>query len=186
MTDQSHLPAQAQEVLDFWFQELTPEQWWHDDQLDKVIAARFGALYEQLRKDVPDAWLQSPEALLAAIIVLDQFPRNMFRGSAAAFASDAQARRLSSYGVSRGFDRALSVDQRLFLYLPFEHSEDAADQARAVELISVLGNAQYTEFALQHKAVIDRFGRFPQRNAALSRVSTAEEEEFLNAGRHRW
>jgi len=186
LTDQSHLPAQAQEVLDFWFHELSPEQWWRDDNLDEVIAARFGALYQQLCKEVPDAWLHSPETLLAAIIVLDQFPRNMFRSSAAAFASDAQALRLSGYGVSRGFDRALSVDRRLFFYLPFEHSEDAADQARAVELISALGNAQYTEFALQHKAVIDRFGRFPHRNAALSRVSTAEEEEFLNAGRHRW
>jgi len=118
--------------------------------------------------------------------VLDQFPRNMFRGTAAAFATDAKARQLPDYAVARGFDVGLSVDERLFLYLPFEHSEDMADQERALALISALGNPHYTDFARQHKDVIERFGRFPQRNAALARMSTMEEESFLAAAETQW
>ncbi len=182
----NHVPDEAAAVLRFWFEELTPEQWWRDQTLDQQIAARFIDLYYRLRRKVPEAWVETPRGVLAAVIVLDQFPRNMFRGTAAAFASDAQARRLADYAVARGFDAGLSVDERLFLYLPFEHSESAADQERALALISALGNPHYTEFARQHKEVIDRFGRFPQRNAALVRVSTLEEEAFLDAGEMKW
>lgn len=180
------LPDDAAGVLRFWFEDLTPEQWWRDQTLDRQIAARFIDLYYRLRRKVPEAWIETPRGVLAAVIVLDQFPRNMFRGTAAAFATDAQARILADDAVTRGFDAGLSVDERLFLYLPFEHSENAADQARALALISALGNPQYTEFARQHKEVIDRFGRFPQRNAALVRVSTPEEEAFLAARETQW
>ncbi len=180
------LPAEASAVLRYWFEELTPEQWWRDRTLDQQIAARFLDLYHRLRRAVPADWRETPRGVLAAVLVLDQFPRNMFRGTAAAFATDARARALAAEAVERGFDTALGVDEKLFLYLPFEHSEDAADQARAVELISALGNAQYTEFAKQHQAVVERFGRFPQRNAALVRVSTPEEEAFLAEGSANW
>lgn len=180
------VPREAAEVLGFWFGELTPQQWWRDNTLDAQIAGRFLGVYHRLRRRVPWQWWNTPHGALAGILVLDQFPRNMFRGTAAAFASDAAARRLADAAVSRGFDRGLSVDERLFLYLPFEHSEDADDQVRAVTLISGLGNAQYSEFAEQHKAVIDRFGRFPQRNAALVRVSTPEEAAFLAEGDANW
>jgi len=179
-------PAEAERVLLFWFEELTPEQWWRDSTLDQRVAARFLDLYHRLRRAAPADWRASPRGMLAAVLVLDQFPRNMFRGTAAAFATDARARALADQAVGRGFDRGLSVDEKLFLYLPFEHSEDAADQARAVSLIGALGNPQYTEFAKQHQAVIERFGRFPQRNAALVRVSTPEEEAFLAEGAAHW
>lgn len=180
------LPQEARQVLHFWFTELRPEQWWRDDILDQQIASRFGEVFERLAKGVPDAWLVTPHGVLAAVLVLDQFPRNMFRGTARAFATDSAARRLAENAVDRGLDQALSVDERLFLYLPFEHSEDGGDQQRAVALISALGNAQYTDFARQHKQVIDRFGRFPQRNGALGRVSRPEEEAFLQAGATNW
>ncbi len=180
------LPEEARVVLHFWFTELRPEQWWRDDTLDQQIVSRFGEVFERLETGVPDAWLETPRGVLAAVLVLDQFPRNMFRGTARAFATDSAARRLAEHAVERGLDQALSVDERLFLYLPFEHSEDGADQERAVALISALGNAQYTDFARQHKQVIDRFGRFPQRNAALGRVSTPEEDAFLEAGAANW
>ncbi len=184
--DYAALPREAAEVLSFWFEVLTPEQWWRDRTLDEWIAGRFLDVYHELRRAVPSDWLASAPGVLAGVLVLDQFPRNMFRGTAAAFATDAAARRLTDEAVSRGFDAGLSVDERLFLYLPFEHSEDAADQARAVALIEALGNPHFTAFALEHKAVIDRFGRFPQRNAALVRVSTAEEAAFLAEGTANW
>lgn len=185
MTD-AGLPAEAADVLHFWFQELTPEQWWRAQTLDRQITSRFLELYHRLRRRVPADWLQSPRGCLAAVLVLDQFPRNMFRGTAAAFATDAKARRLADHAIGQGFDSGLSVDERLFLYLPFEHSENPADQARAISLIEALGNAQYTDFARQHKDVIDRFGRFPQRNAALVRVSTPDEVAFLQTGGAKW
>ena len=180
------LPADAAAVLRYWFDELTPEQWWRDRTLDHQIAARFLDLYHRLRRAVPADWCETPRGMLAAVLVLDQFPRNMFRGTAAAFATDARARALAEEAVRRGFDAALGVEEKLFLYLPFEHSEDAADQARAMSLIGALGNPQYTDFAKQHQAVIERFGRFPQRNAALVRVSTPKEEVFLAAGAAHW
>jgi len=180
------LPEEAAEVLRFWFEALTPEQWWRDQTLDQQISARFLDLYHRLRRKVPEVWLDTPHGVLAAVLVLDQFPRNMFRGTAAAFATDAKARQLADYAVARGFDVGLSVDERLFLYLPFEHSEDMADQERALALISALGNPHYTDFARQHKDVIERFGRFPQRNAALARMSTMEEESFLAAAETQW
>jgi len=180
------LPADAAAVLHYWFEELTPEQWWRDQTLDQQIAARFLDLYYRLRRAVPADWRATPRGMLASVLVLDQFPRNMFRGTAAAFATDARARALTAVAVERGFDAALGVDEKLFLYLPFEHSEDAADQARAVSLIGALGNPQYTDFARQHQAVIERFGRFPQRNAALVRASTPQEEAFLADGAAHW
>ncbi|RIA56668.1 DUF924 family protein [Dichotomicrobium thermohalophilum] len=180
------LPPQALDVLNFWFEELTPEQWWRDQTLDKQITARFLDLYHRLRRKVPEEWRETPRGVLAAVLVLDQFPRNMFRGTAAAFATDAKARLLAHEAIQHEFDAELNVDERLFLYLPFEHSESPADQARALGLISALGNAQYTEFARQHKKVIDRFGRFPQRNAALVRMSTLEEDAFLEARETQW
>jgi uncharacterized protein (DUF924 family) len=117
--------------------------------------------------------------VLAAVIVLDQMSRNMFRDTPRAFSADAKALRLAKAAVARGFDDDLTKDQRLFLYLPFEHSEDRRSQARSVALISSLGDAELQKWAEDHKAVIDRFGRFPHRNGVLGRVSTREEAEFL-------
>lgn len=174
------LPPEAAEFLDFWFGVLTPEQWWkRDDTVDATIGARFGALYERLAAAVPEAWLATPRGTLAAVMVLDQIPRNIFRGDPRAYATDANALALARQAVDRGLDATLSKDERLFLYLPFQHSEDKADQARSVALYEALGDDNALDFAVKHKEIVDRFGRFPHRNAVLGRAATPEETEFL-------
>lgn len=168
-------PDWAREVLQFWFAELEERDWWaKDTALDERIRARFAGLHERLAgTEAGD--VRGPEAILAAVIVLDQFSRNLFRGSARAFAADPVARRLAREAVAAGYDRDMPPAKRLFLYMPFEHSEDRADQRRSVELIASIGRDDWSEYAEAHKAIIDRFGRFPHRNAALGRVSTPEE-----------
>lgn len=168
------------DVLSFWFDELGPDGWFRKDPaVDETIRARFEILYEVLAGwPVVDA-LTSPERALATVLVLDQFPRNLFRGSAQAFATDALACDVARGAIAKGFDASIDKSRRLFLFLPFEHSEDPADQIRSVELISSLGDANLADWAVRHKAVIDRFGRFPHRNAILGRVSTADEVAFL-------
>ena len=170
----------VEDILDFWFRAHGRDSWFkRDDVFDAAIAKRFRAHYERLAVEVPQQALDDPRSALAAILALDQFPRNLFRGQALSFATDAQALQLSRHAVDRGHDAALDVHERLFLYLPFEHSEVAADQARSVSLISGLGDAEYTRFALAHQEIITRYGRFPHRNAALGRTSTEEELAFL-------
>lgn len=187
MTDdrERNVPDEAEAVLRFWFGELDRKQWWKGDiAVDRIVADRFRALHDRLAEAVPQSWLGSARGRLAAVIVLDQFPRNLFRDASRAFATDPQARALARETVELGLDAELTTDERLFLYLPFEHSEDAADQARSVELYRALGDAEALEFADKHKQIIDRFGRFPHRNAVLGRETTDEEWEFLKE--HSW
>ena len=172
-------PAWVADVLDFWFQELSQGDWFAKSaELDDRIRARFLALHERLQHHDGQG-LDGARPLLAAVIVLDQFSRNLFRGAARAFDCDPLARELARQAIARGFDRALTDRERVFLYLPFEHSEDRDDQALSVELISRLGNEHWTRYAEAHKTIIDRFGRFPHRNAVLGRASTEEEAEML-------
>jgi uncharacterized protein (DUF924 family) len=176
----STTPAMIDEILRFWFETLKPKDWYRKNpSIDAEIRTRFGGVYAALENGVPESWLTTPEGWLAAIIVLDQFPRNMFRDDPRAFATDAQALALAKRAIAEGIDMQLSPEQRAFIYLPFQHVEDAADQARSVELFTALGNPNNLDFALRHKAVIDRFGRFPHRNAILGRASTEEEAAFL-------
>lgn len=172
-------PGWVGEVLRFWFEELGGDDWFaKDHHLDERIRARFLPLYEELvARDVPEAG--TPRTLLAAVIVLDQFSRNMFRDSPRAYAADPIARRLARTAVEQGLDRSMTDQERMFLYLPFEHSEDRADQALSVELFSRLGNELWVRYALAHKELIDRFGRFPHRNAVLNRESSPDELERL-------
>ena len=164
----------------FWFEEIDSEQWFKKaDALDQTITRRFTAVYNELRDGVPASWLETPEGYLAAIIVLDQFPRNMFRGEARSFATDPLALSLAKQAIACGFDAKLPPIKRWFVYMPFEHSEQAEDQARCVELMAILGNDVALDYALRHKAVVDRFGRFPHRNAILGRTATEEEADFL-------
>jgi uncharacterized protein (DUF924 family) len=166
--------------LSFWFEETPRKQWFEKDEtFDRRLRERFLGLHEQVAVLPVETFLASPEAALAAVIVCDQFPRNMFRGSARAFATDAKALSLAAAALERGWDAAMSDDQRLFLYLPFEHAEDGAAQARCVALMSGLADKDLVRWAEAHKAIIDRFGRFPHRNAALDRASTPEEVAFL-------
>jgi uncharacterized protein (DUF924 family)/TolB-like protein/class 3 adenylate cyclase len=172
-------PAWVHAVLQFWFQELPAAQWFvKDTALDARIREDFLATHEQLVAN-DGVELSGPRATLAAVIVLDQFSRNLFRGEPRAFAADAIARRIATIAIERGFDRSMSKEERMFLYMPFQHSEDRADQTRALALMESLGNDNWTHFARVHKEIIDRFGRFPHRNAVLNRQSTAEEIEAL-------
>ena len=165
-------------VLHFWFTELKPKQWFiKDEQLDGLIRERFLPVYEHMRQGPFDDKGLSARDTLAAVIVLDQFPRNMFRGTPQAFATDAQALAIAQSAVAQGQDRKLSRKRRVFLYMPFQHSEDRAVQARSIELFTALG--ENLGYARRHQEVIERFGRFPHRNAILGRTSTAEEREFL-------
>jgi uncharacterized protein (DUF924 family) len=173
----------AAQVLHYWFDELQPEAWFRkDERVDAAIRERFGKLYEQLAQLRPQQ-LTTPLESIAAVIVLDQFPRNMFRDTPRAFATDALALSISQQAIAAGWDQQLTQQQRLFLYMPFQHSEDRAVQARSIELFTQLGLAENLDYAHRHKAIIDRFGRFPHRNPVLSRASTAEELQFVAAHR---
>lgn len=164
----------------FWFEEIDPEGWFKKSEaLDRIITQRFAATYEELRAGVPESRLETPDGYLAAIVVLDQFPRNMFRDEARSFETDPLALSLAKEAIARGFDAELPPTKRWFVYMPFEHSEEAPDQARCVALMTTLGNEIALDYALRHKAVIDRFGRYPHRNAILGRSNTSEEVEFL-------
>jgi uncharacterized protein (DUF924 family) len=168
------------DVLAFWFGELDRKAWFRKDEAtDHAIRRRFHDTYEKVARLPAAQALTSPQCALATVIVLDQFPRNMFRGTPKAFATDPLAREVARGAVERKLDEALDKDARAFLYLPFEHSESLADQERAVALISRLGDAEYTRYAIAHRDVIARFGRFPHRNVVLGRTSTPEETAFL-------
>lgn len=168
------------DILDFWFKQLKPAQWYKPDgALDAEIARRFASVYDELRLEVAKSWRVDVHGLLSAVIVLDQFPRNMFRGTPKAFATDAAALALSTDAIERQLDHPLSTSERQFLYMPFQHAEDRAVQDRSVALFDALGDASVADYARRHRAVIERFGRFPHRNAILGRASTQEEIEFL-------
>ena len=170
----------ADEVLRFWFTELSRQQWFAGGaQLDEQVRSRFLEVYRMVAAAPEDVLLADAETALAAVIVLDQFSRNMFRGTPVAFANDAKALAIVRKAIAKDFAVALSGDEQLFLYLPFEHQENVDAQVRSVELISALGDPELTKYAQAHKDVIDRFGRFPHRNAILGRISTAEELEFI-------
>ncbi len=170
----------SQDILDFWFSELAPAQWYKADKaLDAATKVRFEAVYRELSRAVPPGWRESARGVLAAVIVFDQFPRNMFRGLPQAFATDANALALSQEAIGKNHDRELNAAERQFLYMPFQHAENRALQTRSVQLFESLGNANALDFAHRHRAIIERFGRFPHRNAILRRSSTAEELDFL-------
>jgi uncharacterized protein (DUF924 family) len=170
------------EVLRFWFGEGSErgkahKRWFEKNStFDAEIDRRFLPLYEELSSN--NDWLSRSDDCLARIIVLDQFPRNMFRGTARAFAADPLALAAARHAVASGHDRSMLVVERQFVYLPFEHSESLADQQRACELMRPLGEDLY-DWALRHRRIIERFGRFPHRNEILGRKSTPEEIEFL-------
>jgi uncharacterized protein (DUF924 family) len=167
-------------VLQFWFQELQPAQWWRvDPQLDRAIAERFGELHARALCAELFEWRASPWGRLAEIIVLDQFSRNMFRGDARAFAADPLALGLAQEAVATKADLALTPVERAFLYLPYMHSESRVIHEAAERLFRENTPKLNYDFELRHKAIIDRFGRYPHRNATLARESTPEELAFL-------
>ena len=175
------------DVLHFWFVELTPEQWWKSDPaLDARIGAQFLPLHERVAATNNVQATTSADEALAAVIVLDQFPRNIFRNSARAFATDSVALAIAEFAIAHGFDLLLPPVRRQFLYMPFMHAEDRAAQERAVALVTTLGDKEAVDAALKHKSIIDRFGRYPHRNAALRRDTTAEEHAYLDGKAERF
>lgn len=172
--------ASPQTVLRFWFDELSPEQWWKVDVgLDRMITERFSDLHVQASRSELFEWRREPEGRLAEVIVLDQFSRNIHRGHGLAFASDTLALALAQEAVAMQADIALPVERRLFLYMPYMHSESRAIHAVAETLFRERAPKDNYDFELRHKAIVDRFGRYPHRNEMLGRPSTPEELEFL-------
>ncbi|MDE2398292.1 MAG: DUF924 domain-containing protein [Burkholderiales bacterium] len=168
------------QVLDFWFSEIQPAQWWRaDPAFDELIRTRFGALHESALAGELFGWRTSAPGRLAEVIVLDQFSRNLHRGTARAFAADPMALALAQEAVAAGADRSLPAAQRAFLYLPYMHSESRLIHGLAEQLLRGEGLEDNHDSELRHKAIIDRFGRYPHRNAASGRVSTPEEIAFL-------
>lgn len=179
-TDRAEAIATPGDVLDFWFDTLTPEDWFKkSDDTDAIIREKFAATHLSLARSIPDVWRADGDARLALIIVLDQLPRNIYRDTPLAFATDGLALREARHAVDAGLDKDVASDRRVFLYLPFEHSENLADQNRAVSLITELGDETYTKYAEAHRDVIVEFGRFPHRNQILGRTSTPAEQRYL-------
>jgi uncharacterized protein (DUF924 family) len=172
-------PGWVDDVLGFWF-GLPPEAWFEkSDALDRECATRFRDVHAALMASAAAEQVTSARRALAAAIVLDQFSRNIYRGTPGAFASDPLAKEIASRAIGLGYDAALSKHERMFLYLPFEHSESLDDQERSVALFKQLDDDFYFGFAVAHRDIIVRFRRFPHRNALLDRPSTPEEIAFL-------
>jgi uncharacterized protein (DUF924 family) len=177
---QCEVPDATRDILDFWFREVGPNRWWtRSDQQDATIRARFLSLWEQWRTRSAECFLGTPRDALAAVVLFDQYSRNMFRGQAHAFATDALALEIAKRTVDRGLDRSLTRQERAFLYMPFMHSEQLAMQDRALFLFEQLGEAQQIAYARKHRDIIARFGRFPARNAALGRADRPGEAEGI-------
>lgn len=172
--------ADARDVLDFWFGELGPEQHFaKDDALDATIRSRFSALHDFLMASGAAGWRDTPDCLLAAVIVLDQFSRNMHRGTAQAYAADKLALLLTLEAIGKHWDDGMPAERAAFLYMPLMHAENTEAQRLCLRKFTALGQPENLRFAMEHAVVIEQFGRFPSRNAALGRASTAEEQEYL-------
>ncbi|MCB9973087.1 MAG: DUF924 domain-containing protein [Rhodospirillales bacterium] len=174
-----------QNILTFWFHDIPPSQWFQkNEEFDRQLSERFFADYLLARDGVYDGWMEDAQGCLALCILLDQFPRNMFRETAQAFETDAKALLIAKHAVAKGYDKMLEAIRRRFIYLPYEHSEHLNDQKTAVTLFETTRKEDPLgyDYALRHLEVIEKFGRFPHRNQALSRDSTPEEQAYLRAG----
>ena len=179
MTDET---ASPQSIVAFW-RDAGYDKWFtRNDDFDRDIHERFLATHEAAADGKLSDWESSADGALALLILLDQFPRNMFRGTARAFATDPLARVITIRAIEKGFDRAVPRDLQNFFYLPFEHSENLADQERGVALCRAAGNENDLKWAELHADIICKFGRFPHRNEILGRQTTAEEQAFLDGG----
>lgn len=176
------MSAHPEDIIGFW-QSAGPARWWAKSAaFDDAVRLKYEATHHAAARGAYASWEGSPDGALGLLILLDQFPRNLYRGSAHAFATDPLARRIARKAVAAGFDESFEPPMRGFFYLPFEHSEDLADQKLAVELFAACGDELGLRWARVHLDIIQRFGRFPHRNPALGRETTAEEQVFLDEG----
>lgn len=174
--------ATIDDILSFW-RAAGPDKWFaKDDAFDADIRARFLAAHEAAANGELAAWEDTPEGVYALLILLDQFPRNLFRGSPRAFATDAQALAIAERAIAKGFDLTIPVPERRFLYMPFMHAEDLAHQERCVALCDASDDPEGVKFAVIHRDIISDFGRFPHRNPILGRKTTPQEQDFLDEG----
>ncbi|MBD3609196.1 MAG: DUF924 domain-containing protein [Gammaproteobacteria bacterium] len=172
--------VRPEDILDFWFSEECRRCWFNSsDELDKKITMEYESVWQQARDGALEQWKQTAQGCLALVIILDQFPLNMYRGQAKSFSTEAASREVARYALEKEFDKAISEEQKLFLFLPFMHSEELADQERSVELFTQAG--METRWAEHHRDIVRRYGRFPHRNEALGRTSTEEETAYLNS-----
>ena len=170
------------EILKFWFEETSPDQWFQKNaDFDSEIRNRFEGDYVCAARGEYDHWMETAKGSLALIIMLDQFPRNMYRDTASMFSTDDKALSVARHAIAKNFDHMLNSNERAFMYLPFEHSESMEDQKESLNLFAQLkdDNPVYYDFAVKHFKVIEKYGRFPHRNAILNRHSTQSEEEYL-------
>ena len=168
------------EIIDFWFNELEPMQWWQKDEaFDLMIKSRFGELHDKAKSGELASWREIPLGALAEVIILDQFSRNIYRNKPEYFTCDSMAVTLTQFAIANGLDGQLSDIQKVFLYMPFMHSESKLIHIEAVKLFESVGIENNIEFEYKHKAIIDKFGRYPHRNEILGRESTEAELEFL-------
>jgi uncharacterized protein (DUF924 family) len=173
---------QAPDILAFW-QAAGPDKWFTKDAaFDAEIRKRFLAAHEAAATGALGSWENNPAGALALVILLDQFPRNIFRGDARTFATDLTARAVAERSIAHGYDQQFTLPMRLFFYLPFMHAETLADQERCVALFEAAGEVGWMKFAIEHADIIRRFGRFPHRNLLLGRATTPDEQAFLDAG----
>ena len=172
----------SKEILDFWYTPPMSEHWFNSTpQIDQTIRERFESIWQQAKAGALDHWQATPEGCLALCIVLDQFPLNMYRGKAISFSTEQQAVAVCKHAVAQGFDQQLPKERVMFLYMPLMHSEHLADQDESVRLFTAVGLVDNAKFAEHHRGIVQRFGRFPHRNAALGRESTPAELEYLNS-----
>ncbi|KTQ98590.1 hypothetical protein NS226_00735 [Aureimonas ureilytica] len=170
-----------QTIVDFW-RDLGPERWFaRDDELDATIAQRFGDVYERAAAGELDGWAEEPNGALALVLILDQFPRNMFRGTPRAFETDAKALQLAKAALARGDHYHVGEDVNQFFALPLMHSENLEDQEACVRWMGEIGE-ENVPYAEEHRDIVARFGRFPHRNTILGRATTSEEQAFLESG----
>jgi uncharacterized protein (DUF924 family) len=175
-------PIRPIDVLEFW-RTAGPARWFaKDPAFDSEVAQRFFSVWQEAAAGKLSQWEETAKGALALVIVLDQFPRNMFRGEPRMYEADAMARAVADRAIARGFDRRIAHSELQFLYLPFMHSESLPDQERCVEFARSYGNDEFTRYAEDHADIVRRFGRFPHRNPVLGRATTLEEQEFLDRG----
>ena len=172
--------AAISDVLTFWYEDCTPEDWFKkDSDFDERLRTRFGALHDQACEGLCDDWAETADGALALILLLDQFSRNLHREKQRAFAQDSKALEVARAAIKAGFDEQHTREHRLFFYVPFEHSEILADQEEGIAHFERYGDEKTLEYAIAHRDIIARFGRFPHRNKCLGRPSTPEELAFL-------
>lgn len=176
------MTATPQQIIDFWYSPAIKQHWFNSTpEIDQQIREQYQTLWQQAQAGQLDSWQQSPQGCLALVILLDQFPLNMFRGKAEGFATEQQAVAICKQAIQQGLDKQLEKPQLGFLYMPLMHSENRADQDLSISKFTEAGLPDNLHFAQHHREIVQRFGRFPHRNAILGRESTAEEIAYLNS-----